>query len=104
MLVPRPTSVTSLPQLRRGGFAAFVMALSLAAPSLAQGFVNFESPQMHPVRVSPDGSRLLSVLTSEARLCVWSLADPDAPVLLSEIPSGWSRSRLRRVLTMKPGS
>ncbi|MEM7305321.1 MAG: beta-propeller fold lactonase family protein [Planctomycetota bacterium] len=65
-------------------------ALLLLAPSAsAQGsFVNFEGPQTHPIRVSADGARLFTVLTPDARLCVWSLSDPDRPVLLDEIPVG----------------
>ncbi|MEM7305322.1 MAG: beta-propeller fold lactonase family protein [Planctomycetota bacterium] len=43
---------------------------------------------MHPIGLTPDGLRLLSVIAPDARLCVWSLADPDAPALLGEIPVG----------------
>jgi YVTN family beta-propeller protein len=53
-----------------------------------EAFLNFESPPIHPLRVSPGGSRLFAVNTADNRLVVWSLANPDAPALLKEIPVG----------------
>jgi len=62
---------------------------TLACPVSSQdAFVNFESPLVHPLRLSEDGSRLFGVSTPDNRLIVWSLADPARPVLLAEIPVG----------------
>ncbi len=68
---------------------AAVLAALLAAPAPAQpAYTNYESPHVHPVRLSADGSRLYAVNTPDGRLAVFSLANPAAPVLLKEIPVG----------------
>lgn len=66
------------------------LAFSALAPALfAQApYTNFESTVVHPVRVSADGSRLYAALPSGDRLAVFSLVDPQEPVLLREIPVG----------------
>ena len=64
---------------------ALLSATSVAAQDT---FVNFEGPQTHPIRVSADEARLFTVLTPDARLCVWSLHEASDPVLLDEIPVG----------------
>ncbi len=70
----------------------FALVLALAAPAVAQGqpgpFVNFETPLTHPIAVSADGLRLFAVHTPDNRLAVYSLARPERPVLLQEIPVG----------------
>src|SRR5919198_1315116 len=73
----------------------WILALSLT-PVIAltqtgvttSNFVNFESSQTNPVRLTPDGTRLLAVNTPDARLSVFGLSDPSSPVLLAEIPVG----------------
>ncbi len=67
---------------------ALALALALTATATAQGFVNFESPQVRPIAVSQDGTRLYAVNTADNRLAVYSLARPTAPVLLKEVPVG----------------
>lgn len=66
--------------------------ISMVAPALnlnAQGaYVNFESPQVSPLAISPDGSLLFAANTADARLSVFSLALPSGPVLIKEIPVG----------------
>ncbi len=55
---------------------AALVAVSLLQPALqAQtgGFVNFESPQVHPIDVTPDGSTLLTVNTADGQLEVFDL-------------------------------
>ena len=80
-LVARPGSV-ALP-------AAFSAVLLLATSVVAQSsFVNYESPQVHPIEVSADGLRLYAVNTPDNRLSVYSLADPSRPILLQEIRVG----------------
>ena len=75
--------------------AAFALALMAGRagppPASAQGpftgFRNFESPQVHPLAVTPDGKRLLAVNSPENRLSVFQLTG-GAPVLTAEIPVG----------------
>ncbi|HET6201682.1 MAG TPA: hypothetical protein VFI25_02640 [Planctomycetota bacterium] len=71
--------------------SAAVLALaSLApfAPGQTGSYANFESPTVHPIRLSADGTRLYAANTPDNRLSVWSLADPSSPVLIKEIPVG----------------
>ncbi|MEZ5963027.1 MAG: hypothetical protein R3F56_04185 [Planctomycetota bacterium] len=65
-----------------------VAMLACAALGHAQSYTNFESPQTKPIALTPDGSRLLLVNTPDNRLTVYSLAAPDRPLLLTEIPVG----------------
>jgi len=64
------------------------LAALIGIPSGQSEFVNFESPLVHTLRISPDGTRLLGVSTPDNRLIVWSLQNPQRPVLLAEIPVG----------------
>ncbi len=65
-----------------------LLAFALAAAVPAQGFVNYESGPIHPMRMSPDGTRLFVADTVGGRLCVFDLRDPSQPFLLAEIPVG----------------
>jgi DNA-binding beta-propeller fold protein YncE len=75
--------------------AVLVLALGLATWPRHLGshttgspdFVHFESPHVHPICLTPDGSRLLVVNTADNRLSVFSLAG-DAPVRVAEVPVG----------------
>ncbi|HEX8338674.1 MAG TPA: carboxypeptidase regulatory-like domain-containing protein [Pyrinomonadaceae bacterium] len=51
------------------------------------GFRNFESPQVHPLAITPDGTRLLAVNSPENRLSVFQLTG-GTPTLTAEIPVG----------------
>src|SRR5580698_2159129 len=51
-------------------------------------FVNFESSQTNPVRLSPDGTRLFAVDTPDARVSVFDVSRTNQPVLIAEIPVG----------------
>src|SRR3954452_3574849 len=55
----------------------------------AQGapFKNFEGPQIHPLAMTPDGTRLLAVNTPNGTLSVFQLTS-GSPVLTAEIPVG----------------
>ncbi|MCK6445503.1 MAG: hypothetical protein L6Q99_03850 [Planctomycetes bacterium] len=65
------------------------LAATFAATAAAQSsYVHFEAAQVHPLRVSSDGTRLFVCNTTGARLEVYSLADPDRPVLLRDIQVG----------------
>ena len=75
-----------LPALRWA--LAATLLLSLAAPAAAQGgFVNWESPHVHPLDLTPDGARLLAVNTPDGRLEVFAL-ESGRPVLARSIPVG----------------
>ncbi|MGH9971287.1 MAG: DUF4214 domain-containing protein [Pyrinomonadaceae bacterium] len=50
-------------------------------------FRNFESPQIHPLALTPDGTRLLAVNSPNATLSVFQLT-AGLPVLTAEIPVG----------------
>ena len=50
-------------------------------------FKNFESPQVHPLAMTPDGTRLLAVNSPNASLSVFQLVS-GTPVLSAEIPVG----------------
>ena len=73
------------PEVSRAPWLSTVLCASAFAQS---SFVNFESPQTSPVRVSADGSLLLAANTADNRLSVFDLAQPDSPRLMVEIPVG----------------
>lgn len=50
-------------------------------------FRNFEAPQIHPLALTPDGTRLLAVNSPNATLSVFQLVS-GSPVLTAEIPVG----------------
>lgn len=51
-------------------------------------YQNFESPQTHPLRLSPDGSRLFAANTAAGSVSVFQLDNPSSPRLIAEIPVG----------------
>jgi YVTN family beta-propeller protein len=65
-----------------------VLPLGLALLTSQAAFVNYEAKQTQPVRLSPDGTRLFAVNTPDARLSVFDLSNPQAPILIAEIPVG----------------
>jgi YVTN family beta-propeller protein len=62
-------------------------ARRVAAQTATTDFKSFESPQVHPLALTPDGTRLLAVNTPDNRLSVFQLTG-DTPVLSAEIPVG----------------
>jgi 6-phosphogluconolactonase (cycloisomerase 2 family) len=48
---------------------------------------NFEAPHVHPLALTPDGTRLLAVNTTEGRLSVFNVTSGNLS-LAAEIPSG----------------
>jgi YVTN family beta-propeller protein len=70
---------------------ALVAALAVvtsAGPAGAQGsFVNWESPPVHPIDMTPDGTTLLAVNTADDRLEVFTLGGA-LPVHVASIPVG----------------
>src|ERR1044071_4966038 len=59
----------------------------VAAETQAETFKNFESPQVHPLALTPDGSRLLAVNTPDQRLCGFDLTG-GLPTLAAGISVG----------------
>lgn len=51
-------------------------------------FKNFESPQVHPLALTPDGTRLVAVNSPNATLSIFQLRNGATPVLTAEIPVG----------------
>jgi YVTN family beta-propeller protein len=66
-----------------------LVALCLAAlPAAArQDFVNWESPHVHPLELTPDGTRLLAVNTPDNRLEVFEVT-PRGIALAFDVPVG----------------
>ena len=62
--------------------------LACSATCLAQGsFVNWESPYVHPLDITPDGQTLLAVNTPDNRLEVFDVSS-GAPVAIGAVPVG----------------
>src|SRR6266850_3934928 len=57
------------------------------AETLPSAFKSFEGPQVHPLALTPDGTRLLAVNTPDHRLSVFQLTG-QTPTLVAEIPVG----------------
>ncbi|HET6892651.1 MAG TPA: DUF4214 domain-containing protein [Pyrinomonadaceae bacterium] len=69
-----------------GGF--WILVQSPSVSSQGSSFKNFESPQVHPLAITPDGTRLLAVNSPNATLSVFQLVS-GSPVLTAEIPVGF---------------
>ena len=68
--------------------SALPVMLALATGVAAQqAFVNFESPHVHPLDRTPDGTRLLAVNTPDNQLEVFDITG-GTPVALIAIPVG----------------
>src|ERR1051326_5819939 len=75
-----------------GGFraqiAAFVFAICAGATASAQtGYVNFESPHVSPLAVSPDATRLFAVNTPDNRVEIFNITG-GAPTAIGGVPVG----------------
>ena len=60
---------------------------AVIAETLPSSFKSFESPQVHPLALTPDGSKLLAVNTPDHRLSVFQLTG-EGPALVAEVPVG----------------
>jgi len=79
--------------MRHSSVAAIAVAvwslIGAVHPAQAQtAYEHFESGQVHPARLTPDGTKLLVANTADSRLSVFSLASPTSPALIAEIPVG----------------
>lgn len=60
----------------------------LASTAVAQSFVNFETPHVHPMDITPDGSRLLVANTADNRLEVFRVQEGGSLVWSESVPVG----------------
>jgi DNA-binding beta-propeller fold protein YncE len=67
--------------------ASPVFAQPFAPRDSSGPFINWESPHVHPLAMTPDGQRLLAVNTADNRLEVFSLAT-GVPVHVGNVPVG----------------
>ena len=67
--------------------AVLVSSACFAQPAVVNSVVNWESPHVHPLELTPDASLLLAVNTMDNRLEVFSLAT-GSPVRVASIPVG----------------
>jgi YVTN family beta-propeller protein len=71
-----------------GSYAAFLVCLlSAPAPAAQNAFVNWETPPVHPLELTPDRTLLLSVNLPDNRLEVFEVST-GTPVALGAIPVG----------------
>lgn len=70
--------------------AAAIAPLLLAAfaPAQTGSFVNWESPHVHPLDITPDGSRLMAVNTADNRLEIFSIGADGTLTPLHSVPVG----------------
>lgn len=62
--------------MRVGSLRLFGVAIAMmmaAAPAMAQSFVNFESPHVHPIDLSPDASTLVAVNTADNSIHIYDV-------------------------------
>ncbi len=77
--------------MRRAWRIGLLLGLSFLWPTLARGqsvYTNFESHQLHPLDITPDGSKLLAVNTPDARLSIFSIGVAGDLTLVKEVPVG----------------
>lgn len=72
---------------------AFLFSLLLAS-SASAAYQHFEARQVHPLAMTPDGTRLVAVDSSNARVTVFDLTS-GTPVRLSQIPVGLEPASVR---------
>jgi YVTN family beta-propeller protein len=70
-----------------GTLAAESLPESSFSPRVNPSFINWESPHVHPLEMTPDGGKLLAVNTPDNRLSVFSIAS-GTPRLVGEVPVG----------------
>ncbi len=77
--------------MRTSTSIALIAALVLVWPAAARAqssYTNFESHQIHPLEITPNGSRLLALNTPDARLSIFSVGVGGDLALLAEVPVG----------------
>src|SRR3982751_950963 len=75
-------------RIRNRDLVALGLLLFCARPAHSQGsFYNWETPPVHPVEMTPDGTKLLVTNTADGRLEVFTLGGA-LPVHAASIPVG----------------
>ena len=64
------------------------LALVAATADAQNAFVHWESPHVHPLELSADGTRLVAVNTADHRLEVYAIGGDRLPAYLRSIPVG----------------
>lgn len=64
-----------------------ILCLATSAAFAQADFTHFEARQVHPIALTPDGSKLLAINSPDARLSVFNTSTT-TPSLLAEIPVG----------------
>lgn len=72
----RTLSPSSRLPVARHALAAAVFLVMTTPPAGAQSFVNWETPQVHPIALTPSGATLLAVNTADNRLEVFDVSNP----------------------------
>ena len=81
-------------------WSAATLACGIVVTASGQSFVNFESPQVHPIEVTPGGDLVLVVNTADNRLEILARTDDgglerlhgwSVPGRLQPGRDGWSR-------------
>ncbi|NNE44987.1 MAG: hypothetical protein HKN12_12340, partial [Gemmatimonadetes bacterium] len=72
-----------------------VALLTFAAPAFAVTTQHFESPHVHPVEMSPDGTKLFAVHTAGHELTVFDLTGPAGPVRTGKVEVGYEPVTVR---------
>jgi len=68
-------------------YTAFLLSLLAWCPASAQQFANWENPHVHPMDMTPDGTKLLAVNTADNRLEVFDVSS-GRPLKLGSVPVG----------------
>ena len=85
---PGKPTATLLPAQRRGLMSAMLLAaVALAMPALAS-YTNFEASHVHPIALTPSGTRLLVVNTPDAMLEIYAVDVDGALLHSSSVPVG----------------
>lgn len=71
----------------RAGLALILQILFAPTISMGQSFVNWETPHVHPLDMTPDGQKLIAVNTADNRLEVFDISS-GAPRPIGSIPVG----------------
>ena len=80
-------NAAALAAVRAVTLAAGLIAAAAPAAAQSPSFVNWESPQSHPIDLTPDGRTLLAVNTADARLEVYDVSG-GIPVRIGSVPVG----------------
>jgi len=82
------TEAKPMPRSALRSLFTFLFLLGAAAAKAQSSYTNFESPPIHPLEITPDGSKLLALNPPDARLEIFSIGASGDLTLIKEIPVG----------------